>query len=133
MPSSTSVLVSTLVLCVDPLQRTLLALCAMVSVQRRPARTRHSGGVHLHAVEQCFERGLVDLDVPRALGHRIGEPEGAAVQPLVENTHATAVEEQHLERVSPAPVEDEQRATARLVADCRFLLYSVIRDEKVAQ
>src|SRR6185437_14323526 len=72
--------------------------------------------VDLHAVEQRFERRVVDFDVTRALGGR-GQDEGAAIEPLVELTHSVAVEEQNLQRVTATTEEQKERAAARVVAD----------------
>src|ERR1019366_3935390 len=119
---STTLVVITAEIRVDPhraesahFDRTLCARGASV----QPGTTRASArrGVHLDAVEQGFERRVVDLDVARAFGPRLGQAEGAPIEPLVKNAHPAAVEEQNLERVASAPVEDEERAAARLVAD----------------
>src|ERR1700678_3095569 len=89
----------------------------MASVQPGPARASTRRGIHLDAVEQGFERRVVDLDMPRAFGSGLGQAEGAAVEPFVKNAHPAAVEEQDFKRVASTPVEDEERAAARLVAD----------------
>src|SRR6185312_5225473 len=82
------------------------------------ARATHGprARVDLHAVEQRFERRVVDFDVTRALGGR-GQDEGAAIEPLVELTHSAAVEEQNLQRVTATTEEQKERAAARVVAD----------------
>ena len=58
---------------------TSIAPCAMVSVQPGPAHAYARRGVYLDAVEQRFERRVVDLDVTGAFGPRLGQAEGAPI------------------------------------------------------
>ena len=71
----------------------------------------------VNAVEQVFERALVDFDARDVLAVRLRHSEDAAVEALVEQAQAAAVEEDDLERVALLAEEDKQRAAPRISAD----------------
>src|SRR5215204_198436 len=74
--------------------------------------------LHLDAVEEIFERALVDLDDDFSLSlARLGHAEHATVQALIEQAQPRAVEEEDLHRFSPLAEENEQCAAAGLPAD----------------
>ena len=81
------------------------------------AGSRAGRRVDVDTVEERLERRVVELDVPHAVGGRVGNLERPAVEALVELAHSRAVEEQDLQRVASPRVEDEERATPRVIAD----------------
>src|SRR5579872_473749 len=86
------------------------------SVNARATRAWCALDIHLDAVEQRFERRVVDLHVSRSLGGR-WQTERSLIQALVELAHAAAIEEQNLQRVTTAAEKHKQRTAARVVAD----------------
>jgi hypothetical protein len=72
---------------------------------------------HLDAIEEILERPLRDLHRHHALPRRLRYAKRALVQALVEDAEVAPVEEQDLQRVSPSPEEQEQRAAPRLAPE----------------
>ena len=79
-----------------------------------PSRATRSS-VNVDAIEERLERRVVDLHMPYSLGGTFGKSEGAAVKSLVELAHSRAVEEENLQRVAAARVEEKERAAAGVV------------------
>jgi hypothetical protein len=78
------------------------------------AWTARQLGQDIDAIEEVVEDTLVNGDRGRAIRGRVGEPERALVQALVEDAEAGAIEEEHLDGLTPLAKEDEQGAAARL-------------------
>jgi len=78
---------------------------------RRPIRR------DLDAIEEVVEFPLLDLDRNGSRVARRWNPESASVEPLVEETHAAAIEEEDLHGVLSTTEEDEQSTSASIAAD----------------
>jgi hypothetical protein len=88
----------------------------------RPHATHSLAGwrVDIDAVEQRLEGRIVDFDMARRRARRLRDLERAAVEPLVEDAHPGAVEEEELERIPTASEKHEERAASCVVTDLLF-------------
>jgi len=74
-------------------------------------------GQDIDSIEEVVEGTLINGDRGGAIRGRVREPERTLVQALVEDAEAGAIEEEHLDGLTPLAEEDEQGAAARLTRD----------------
>src|SRR5262249_50776788 len=69
------------------------------------------------AANQVVELALAELDGELAVAQRLGQPEGALVEPLVEDAQPVAVVEKRFHRGTVLTEEDEDGAAAYVAAE----------------